>query len=472
MGFKQLLTVFYLIFSLHSFAQVIQSAQPLELKKSSYYHTSLAAPGADYSQLVTFVADKENLTALRYNNVLFFTDSLTTTRPDTDYDFMAGYSYEGDKAVTVYWASANYTEIQPVSFDFQNGKAVAHTPLELALREETVQATFSANDAFYIITLPKNNKEKNVLRVYAFRNGTLETRTVDFSGTELRSISNKELTIVDILETYPIQQINTRAFNYLPDTAAKAKLYIQNGQVALTLDHNAAYTYIITLNLNDYSLSDRQLLQPKLDKPGEANSYLLNGLLYQLKLNDEQLALAATEVETGEIIKTYTAGKDEEISFKNSDLLSQTGGQRPKMFKDTRRFLKRLANTDVALTVYETPNDIYIMAGGVRNVMHAGTILLGSAMILAGGSPDIADELLDTDNLQVVYFESLFNVDFEYLAYQPARLAVDYLSEFMAANERDMQLVTVFTFGYDIIVSYYDAKAEQYIIRKFTDDEL
>jgi hypothetical protein len=472
MRLQHLLIIFLSVIGLKANAQVIQSAQPLELKKSTYYHTALAAPDANYSQLVTFVADKEKITAFRYNSVLYFTDSLSTKRPDTDYDLMAGYSYDADRQVTVYWVEDTYTKIQPVSFNFETKAVVTGTPIALSLREENIITAFSDNNSFYLITLPRNNKEEDVLRLYTFSNGRLETHSVDFSGIDLRSISNKEITLNDMLEAYPLQKIDTRAYNGLTSTSSKLKFYISNGEMTFTLDHNAAYTQVLTLNLNTYSLTEKRIPHPQLQTTGEGNSYLHEGRLYQLKANKDQLALAATDMATGELIKSYAAKSNDSIGFKNSDLVSQTGSGRPKIFKDTKKFLQRLEASTIALSVYQTPDDILVTAGGVRNVIPAGSAILGAALIAAGGSDALMGEFFDPESQQLNYFEGTFDENFEHRPFRPGMLAVDYLSGFMAANERNMQLVSVFPFGYDVVLGYYDAKAKQYVVRKFTDDDL
>lgn len=453
-------------------AQVIQSAQPLELKKSSYYHTSLAAPDAKNSQLVVFAADKEKLTAMRYNGVLFFTDSLSTKRPDTDYDLMAGYGFGADKSVTVYWSNESYTQIQPVTFNFESKAVTSATPLVLSFRQENIITAFSDSDLFYIITLPEQKEEKNKLKFYAFDGGRLTIHTVDFEGVELRSISDKELTINQLLEAYPLQKVDSRTFNGLTNTSSKFKFYINEGAMVMTLDHNAGYTQILTLNLDSFTFTEKRIPQPQLQKAADANSYLHEGRLYQMKANAEQLALSAVDVQSGSVIKSYSATAGDTISFRNSDIVSQTGSGRPKLFKDTKKFLQRLESCAVSLSVYQTPDDILVTAGCVKNVLPVGSAILGATLIIAGGSEQLVSDLYDPESQQINYFEGTFDGDFEHKPFQPGQLAVDYLSRYMVANEKNTALVSVFPFGYDMVLGYYDAKAKQYVLRKFMDEKL
>lgn len=453
-------------------AQVIQSAQSLNLKKSSNYQTSLAAPDAGNSQLVVFAADKEKLTAMRYNSVLFFTDSLSLKRQDTEYEVMAGYSFDDDKRVTLYCTNGNLTKIQPVSFDFTSGQTVSATPLVLNLQEENIVTAFSDNNRFYIITLPQQKEEKNKLKFYVFDSGRLIIQTVDFSGIELRSISDKELTINQLLEAYPLQKLDSRTFNGLTNTSGKFKFYISDGAMVMTLDHNETYTQLLTLNLDTFTIAEKRLPQPQLQKAADANSYLHEGRLYQLKANKEQLALRAVDVQTGAVIKSYLAMANDTISFKNSDIVSQNGNGRQKLFKNTAKFLQRLESCTVSLSVYQTPDDILLTIGGVKNVLPVSTALLGVGLIMSGGSESLMDEFYDEEMQQVNYFEGTFDGDFEHKPFRPGQLGVDYLSRFMAANEKSMALVSVFRFGYDVVLGYYDAKAKQYVLRKFVDDDL
>lgn len=464
---KQLATLLFLLCNCILRAQVVLSSQPLELKKSLAYHEITTAPNAANTQLTVFAADKERVKAMYYNSAVFFRDSLSTSRPDTDYKFVAGYSYEGNNP-TAYWASGNYKKIQGITFNFED-KTVSSTSLELDYNEEQLLTTFNSNNAFYIITL---HPKEDILKLYTFTKGNYEVKLLDFSGYTFTDITGKEIKFNDIIQEYGLQHIETRGFNDLYATKGKVKLYTENNSFILTLDYNAVTTQVLTINLTDYTLTEKFFPQPALQEGAQSASYYNNNTLYQLKLNRDELALSATDFTTSQNLKTYTAVKSDSISFKNSPLLSQTGSNKPRLFKDTRRFLRKAAGTDVALAVYSTPDIDLVTVGGTQFSASAGTIaigvVLGGAMIATGnGYSDFG--LFDSAEVQTVYFEGFYSPGFEHLPNQGITPAADFISEFMAVNKKNISLQTVTPFNDYYILGYYDEKAKQYILRKFED---
>jgi hypothetical protein len=146
----------------------------------------------------------------------------------------------------------------------------------------------------------------------------------------------------------------------------------------------------------------------------------------------------------------------------------QTGNQRPRDFKNSKKFLQRAAESAIGVTVYQTPDDLLLTIGGVRYVTPAGNIILGAAMIAAGGSPE---GLFDPESTQLIYFESLFDENFEHHNFTGGMLALDHLGVFMASAKNVGQQSVVPFNGY-LVLGYYDSKAKQYILRKFQDDDL
>lgn len=461
---KNILTCFLLFVSLNALnAQVTLSTQPLELRHNSMYYQSMVAPEGDNKELVVFAADRDKVTALRYNGVVFFTDSLTAPRPHRDYEFMAGYSFAPNKTTYAYWASSNYKKIEALGFNFES-KITSAVQLSIPLEKEEILTTFSVYNSFYIVTLPE---EKNQLKFYIFDSGRYETRIADFANITIEDYGKKKMAIHDLLDDYPLQYMDTKSFNDLVIASNKVKLMVLKDEILLTTDHNPGVTQIFSIDPVTFAVTQMAIRQPSLAKAGETNSYYNNGVLYQYKLNEEQMALQATDVVSGDLIKNYIVNSADSIAFRNSPLYIQTGNQKPRELKDTRKFLKRAADSNLAISVYQTPDDVLITMGGVRSVVPAGNLLLGVAVAAAGVSPD---ELFDAESTQTLYFEGLFDENLVHQPYQPGALALDYLGQFMAA-ERNLTLQNVVPFDDYLVLGYYDNKAKQYVLRKFKDED-
>lgn len=447
--------------------QNIIGSQSLELKKSQWYFRSLLAPDSREMQLVAFVADRQKVHALRYNGAVFFTDSLSANRPESRFQDMAGYSYSPRNA-SVYWASQDAKEFEVQSFDFGNRAVVQkHFTID---KDDRVLASYSERDRFYVVTLPEG--EKDVIRLYSFNGGEPERNDLDFSAFSFATTSGKKTTLRELLKDNGLQKIDERTMTDLATASGIIKLYSMNGTLLLTLDHNSDATQAFII-APDFTITQKIIAQPAFTEKADGNSFYHEGKLYQLRVNDDELALSATSLAAGSLIKTYRVTKNDSITFKNSPLISQTGAGNVRELRDTKRFLRRLSGADPAVSVYHTPDDILITAGGVRSVMPAANIIagvtIGAVAIAAGGDGSAIGVLGDGSELQTLCFESLFDENFEHEPYQQMRLASDYMGEF-SARSGTLFGSSMTPFQDYFIMGYYDTKSGQYVMRSFRDD--
>ncbi|WP_131450766.1 hypothetical protein [Flavobacterium subsaxonicum] len=466
---KKILTVLLVVGCFNGLmAQVMVSAHYLDLKKSKAHHEALAAKEANNGQLVVFASDKNTLTALQYNRALFYKDSISTPRPDAAYEVMAGYSFNADGNPQVYWANHDYSKITALSFNFAT-KAVATTAMRLPIQEETVLTTFSENNSYYILTLPKEGEK---LHLYIFNDGKYQVKTLDFSAFEFYDPENDVTKLNDLLRDYSFQKVESNAFNALPVAGSKIKLYVSPENMVLTLDHHPAVTQVFTID-TAFAIKERLISQATLKQLGKSNSFYANQKLYQLKFNDDEIVMSAKDLATGRLLRSYTAGKEDTLTFTNSPLLIQTGNKPAAEFKSTKKWLSKAAQGSPAITVYQTPDDLMVVAGGLRNVVSTGDAILAvaltGAVVMNGGYGGDGLGLFDSENVQSVYFESLFDDNFQYRPYQQTSLAIDHIGQFIGGN-KNISLETVIPYNGYYILGFYDAKAKKYVLLKFEDD--
>jgi hypothetical protein len=446
-------------------AQVVVNTHYLDLKKSKAYHEALAAKEANNSQLVVFASDKNTVTALHYNRALFYIDSLSMPRPDTELSFMAGYSFNANGNPQVYWANSDYTKILAQNFDFGT-KALSTNAMRLPVKDQYILSIFSENNAFYILAMPE---EGDKLKLYVFNDGSYHERTLDFSAFTFYDSENDITKLTDLLKEYSLQKMEGSAFNALPVAGSKIKLYVTADKMVLTLDHHPAVTQLFTIESD--TIKERLVPQFELAKVGKSNSFYFKDRLYQLKLNQQEMVLGAIDLTTGKTLQTYSARNQDTITFKNSPFLIQTGRKGASEIKDTKKFLDKAGMGMASVSVYKTPDDLMVVAGGVRNVITTGDVIMGVALsgaLIMGGGGD-ALNLLDSDNIQTVYFESLFDNDFKYHPYNQGQLAIDHISQFMA-NNSNVTLETVIPYNDYYLLGFYDARAKKYVLLKFQDD--
>lgn len=450
-----------------AFSQVVLSTHNHEMKKSGIYHDAMAAPEEQNHGLVVFAADKETVTALRYTRVLYYTDSLAAPRPGVnDYDMLAGYSYDENERPSAYWASVDFTKILEQRFDFDAADVTDYT-FEMAYKDESILITFSDKNSFYIITKADKGSK---LYAYVFNGGKYLKHPLDFSGFTFKNEDGKTVTLSGLLEQYGIHKMESPDFNPLAVTAGKIKLYLNKNGLQLTLDVNPGFTQLFNISTN-YSISEMTVPQKALED-GKSNSFVHDNKLYQVVLDKKELALTATNLLTGNELNTYRVGANDSIAFKNSDLLEQTDNKEAKVYKNTKKFLRKAAWGLPAVSVYKTPEDILVVTGAIRQSVPAGEVVLGSvatvAMVATGTGVDGFG--MFNDHNQSIYFESLFDESFNHKPLPQQRLAADYIGQYMYEHRKQISLQTVFSYDYYMVLGYYDVKAKTYVLVKFQDD--
>lgn len=469
---KKLLFAFLtLCFTNFSTGQTLLTSTPLELNKSSNHHSILNAVNTNNNEIFVFASDKEKLTAIKYNSSIFFKDSLSIKRPDKDFS-LYGYSFNPEGTPEIYWTTSDLKKIKVTSFDLKN-RTSSETSFELPLEKELILSSFSENNSFYIMTVSKTEDE---LKLYVFQDGKMKEKFIDFSEFKIVDIKNNPLKLWSVFEENSIEKIQVDALTPLVYATSKTKFYVLDDKIIITSDHNISETQIFEINLQTYKVEEKKIAQGTLKNgTGKSNSYWSDGKLYQLKTSPDELLLTVKNYNSGEVINSFSTLKEEVINYKNSPLFSQTGKQRQKEFKNTKKFLERLDDSNIGLSVYETQTASFITIGGIRDVASTGGLLLGIAgsvgSIATGGSDIFVDDFMQDGVLQVNYFETHLDLKSQYLKKEQEMLATDYVAQFLDQND-NISLPSTFKYKDYYILGYYDTTEKKYVLRKFQDDFL
>lgn len=458
--------VFFVFNTCFVIAQTKLVSHHLDLKKSNSYHKILNAVNPDTKEVFVFAADKENVNVQKYNSALFFSDSLISELPDSAYPNMVGYEFK-DHTASIYWASSRLKKILAVAYDFRN-RTVTNVPFELQFKDESIIDYFSENNTFYIIS---EIKLENKLKLYLFKNGKYEEKTIDFSAFNFSTDKGKSLKFNEIISENPLLRIDADVWNSVVTASANSKLYVTEDKLIISFDYSQSKTQFLEIDLSTFTIKEKTFQKPTLDQPGTSNSFLYDNKVFQMKANSEQLSWDVKDYESGEILKTTIVSKNDVITFKNSPLYSQTGRQRLKEFKNTEKFLKKLNQSQVGITAYKVQDELLVTIGGSQNVASAGGILLGATILAAevmSGSGGFSEGFFDSDNLQVIYFDTLFNDDFQQVEGQLQPLANDFISGFVSET-KDISLGNTFRYNDFYIFGYYNSKEKEYVMRKFED---
>ncbi|HEY0045076.1 MAG TPA: hypothetical protein VGB44_00020 [Flavobacterium sp.] len=468
MKLKMLLLLLW--FPLIVCSQTVLSRHHLELTKPEKHHQIIHAVNDLTKELFVIAADKEKLNVHKYNSAIFLSDSLIVELPEIkDFPILIGTSFDDQGIPSAYFASEDYKKVLALQCNLKEKTAIRKTST-FTFQDESLLYTFQSDNKFYFLASGTAKENENKLKLYVFTNGVATPFVIDFSPYKIVNQRNNIISVKELFEANPLELIDQRNFVPLVSGAAKSKLFIDRSNLYLTFDHNLASTQVFEINLLSFSVSEHFIAQEQLSSgPGESNSFYHSGVLYQLKLNEQQLALSATDLMTEDLIQTYTTSVSEEIKFKNSPLLMQIGSRPPREFKNARKFLEKAGNSNAAITVYKTPDHFLITSGAIRSIASTEDVMLGIIAIGAGMSDgDVEISGFDRSNIQSFFFESLFDEKFNHATVAQTPLAADALSNFLAES-KDVSLETVTPYDGYFILGYYDKEAKTYVLRKFED---
>lgn len=443
-------------------AQTILNSFPIELKKSSSYFQILNSENQE-KDYFAFIAEKEKITALKYNSALFFTDSISTYRPERDFEFMLGTTFSADGNPNLYWSSKNYETIKVYTFDFKTHSTSSLVFVNDFEREKVVDVFVVANEVNIATITPDNQ-----LKFTNFSNIGKSEYFVSLLSNNTAIEHFNESTFSNLIIENGITIIDSKLFIPLYIGVAKVKRYLNEKEFILTFDYKGQTT-VFSIDLEDFSVEKQFFPYEKLAEESKSNSYLHQNVLYQITANSEALSLSAIDFETKEKIASYQANSKDEITFKNSPLLLQSENGKTRELKKTAQFLSKIDYGNVGLTVYSSPNYNLFTIGGVREVASGGSLLLGLGLTVGGafGGTYVDASTLIENNSQSIYFESYFDTNFKHVIKPFQPLYIDALGDFLNSNNPSVQ--NIFPYKNYVILNYYDNKTKEFVMRKFED---
>ncbi len=462
---KHFFTLLFSVASAVAFSQTVLVSQNLNLQKNTSHHQIFTIQNTD-NELFNFVSDKDSLFIFQYNSAIFPKQKTAIARPDKSFTHIVGNQFDFAQNPIIYWASEDYMKILQQTFNLEN-KVTAQKEIRLQFKDETLLTSFNFKNKFYLVSNPKNSQR---LKFYEFSENGLTEKILDFEPFETATPFGKTVKFNTLFQDYSIDTIDEKMQQPLLSVLSPIKIYNQRNELILTIEQ-PQQTQVFLLNLNDNSVVEKKFAKDTFEKTSLSNSFLLQNTLYQVKTNGEKLLFQAYDFASGTKLNQFEATESQEISFKNSDLISQTGQKRPVSITKTKKFLRRLSSCDVGISVYQTPNHRLITIGGARDVASPGGVFAGVAVTVAGiavGSTDyFMGDFFDNNFLQTNYFESLFDENFNHLKVEQKRLASDGYSAFLGQNRIDSH--TYIPYEDYFVMTYFDSKTQQLIMRKFED---
>ena len=367
--------------------------------------------------------------------------------------------------------------------------------LNLKLKKERYLESISHEGKFYLLTVKKSS---SVLKIYEFIGSKLRTqKEFDFSrlpisngsypdlySTLLRSTLNRQkLSITKIATKIPIP---------LEIASQKFKLYFFGNKIYLAFDNSLQNTKIINIDLNSYEYAFNVIMHKQLDNckglNTVSNSFLLDSILFTVKSCRLGLHLRANNINNSDIISEYSVNSNEEIQFKNGAIIQEGGTViytqgRDKELDKTKQILRKISNSKIGISAYETNNKLILMIGGYKEVQQAtgGGMTFMPGVSIATPYGNVAAPAAYSynpmmfgyggyKNTRAVYFKSILDKsNLKHIKNEsPVRTAFDKIKDF--EKTKDINNETLFRVGDSYIFGYYNKFKKTYALHKFLDD--
>jgi len=434
----------------------------------------------DSNNATLFISNKTKIDAYQFNESFQVKDSLSTDVNTKELKKIIGTSQKNNKFF-LYWSSKKDNEIVTQIFDFTNKKTTKFTNI-IELDKEKIITKVTVKNKFYIISIQNN---LNIFNVYCFDGESLEKKVIDCSNFKFINSLHKSVSFLSMFNEYKEIVYYSRLKNMRSDTpvslvncAEKKKVYIKDNSVIFTFDTNVNFTQTLTLNFDDFTATQKEYTLPPIKHYDlnsiSSNSFLINDKIIQVKIDYNILFVLIKDLE-GKEIKSFALKPDQEIDFKNSDIIQEEGSIKTKKTLDTsKQLIRKIYNMNISVSCFYNKDSYYLVIGGVSYPQQTsyftgmGGSLTGAVMDAFITNNYSVNNINSYSNKKIVYIYSLFDKDFNHLEGTVDKLAFDKLRLFVEENKKFINQ-TVFNIGSKIYYFGQNKDSKYYCFYVFED---
>lgn len=478
MTLRNLFLQIILFSSFISFSQDVVNTLALDLKKNKDVFQIV---NNEKKETILFISDKVTVKAIRLNEQMQISDSISTSRADEKkYDKIIGHTLSQSNP-TLYWSSNNHKEIISQTYDFETKKFVTKEYV-LPLKDERLLQKFSKDDTFYLLTIIKKS---NIFKLHKFKNGQYEEKSIELKDFRFFTSDYKRSNLYGVLEEnllpfeapFSLNYMEPENLTSITDAAYKRKCYFDGQELVITLDLNIDYTQVIVLDLINFTAVEKLLKKPEIKAEYRSelnsNSFYFNKKLYQIKTSSDRFYLTVKDL-NDTLLKEYTANSAKPFEFINAEINQENTGGSKKVIENNAQFIKKLNNLNSGLSCYQIGDNTLITIGSVSEAGNPGAqavfsqfgfigAIIGAAML----NPTMSS-FNSYANRQVVKTAGLFDKDNNHQKGDLKPLAYDKIRIFFEKNKETSSQI-LFKMQELYYVGSYDKKTKEYTIRKFAD---
>jgi hypothetical protein len=451
------------------------------------------------NEIGLFILNSRKIQSFLYNSKFELTDSLNADFINGKFKFLKGYGVDSLQYY-LYFGNRKDNEFSVQSVNF-NTKVSEGKLLPLKFKKERLLRTLNYQNKHYILTVVPNSSDLNVYEVMGDK--LFRSKKFDFSGHQFTHSKNGKF--FDALNLNSglgkaivgIRIIDSNDPASLEEAFSKRKLYHYNNKLFMVLDNVSNITTLVTIDLTDLSSTVQAFKHAELeckDLAVKTNSYLTGNYLFQIKACEDELCLKVTDVISEQVVKTYQAKSNEEISFKNTPLLQDGGltiftvGDSGRELDKTKQFFRKLVSGDIGVAVSEADDKFLVTVGGYRE-QSSGS---GGGMMMI--SPGISTTMPGTGammpampvyhhnpvmyghstsaNTRTVYFKSFLQQStLNHVDGEMPITAFDKVSGFEMELKPPVLLKSRFKLDDSYVLGYFLYRNKHFYLRKFTNQQ-
>ena len=470
---KKIFTLLLLSFSLHVFSQETLITLNNSLKTSSSdIKDIIPIVNEKTGEIGFFVADAKNVYGYKINANFEVTKKITSEEKSRKYKTLIGNSIFSDDSYRVFLTNNSQDKFSSINFSFNNN-TTSLNEFELNKGEKFIQ-TVSYNNKFYLIS---GSKLTNGLYIHTFdEDGNPKRNKIDFSSLRFINKIGKSTKLTDILiKKENIKKFEENTPNSIEMTSELRKMYQRDNLILFSFDHHKMFTQVLQIDLNTFEASSFQFKKPSLgEKAKKTNSYINGENVFTIAVTKDKFTVEILDFNTGNLIKEYSATKNDSITFKNTPIIQEGG-----MLNDyrelgkTKRFLRRIASGNTGVSVRKTGNLYHVIIGGyIEQKMNGGMMMpFGGIPLASLGSVTVFFNPVQLafnsfENNKATRIESLFDENFNHLKGAIKENAFDKIKSVKSSNNKGS---TVFKYKDFYIKTDYHSFAKDFRFRKFSD---
>ena len=342
----------------------------------------------DENQTAIFMLDKKGGEFDLLDHQYKLINSFPIANFKSYHDKIEGFSYK-DQTYYLHVTNVLRSEMLIKSFDTRNNTS-SNKLLKLVKGYDNYIHSYSYKGKLYELSVMKGSSAI-AIKIY-HGDDKLERKIIPLDQYfESKSLPKLLRASMNTSAPVKIKRIDNSMPNSLENCASLRKIYFNKNKVVITINSKKNLdTYIIYLDLETYTGSVDKVSNPSINSTSRFryNTFYLNGILYQLMVDQKRLCLSAYNSETKSNVKQYLVTRDAKIDFKNADIMQKGGGAflpiDEKKLKSTSQLIRKMLSSHIGISVYAVENDKVVLTFGAYK-KH------GSPQMLLPGSPISSD---------------------------------------------------------------------------------